>query len=42
MPPSVGDKVTLENGTVQADKVVMVDLEFWLSSTKAHPIKSST
>ena len=42
MPPSWGDKVTLENGTVQTDKVVMVNLKFWLPSTKAHPIKSST
>ena len=42
MPPSWGDKVTLENGTIQANKVAMVDLKFWLSSTKAHPIKSFT
>ena len=42
MPPIWGDKVTLENGTVQTDKVVMVNLKFWLPSTKAHPIKSST
>ena len=41
MPPIWGDKVTLENGTVQTDKVVMVHLKFWLPSTKAHPIKSS-
>ena len=36
MPPSQGDKVILENGTVKADKVAMRDLEFWLPHTKAH------
>ena len=30
MPPSVGDRVILENGTVKTDKVVMKDLKFWL------------
>ena len=30
MPPSVGDRVILENGTVKKDKVAMKDLKFWL------------
>ena len=36
MPPSRGDKVIMENGTVKADKVAMRDLGFWLPRTKAH------
>ena len=36
MPPSVGDRIILENGTVKADKVAMKDLKFWLPHTKAH------
>ena len=36
MPPSRGDKVVLENGTVKADKVAMRDLEFWLPQTIPH------
>ena len=30
MPPSVGDRIILENGTVKADKVAMKDLKFQL------------
>ena len=36
MHPSRGHKVILEDGTVKADKVAMMDLEFWVSRTKAH------
>ena len=36
MPPSRGNKVVLENGTVLADRVAMRDLQFWLPHTKAH------
>ena len=39
MPPSRGDKVVLENGTVKADKVAMRDLEFWLPQTIPHLCK---
>ena len=36
MPPSVGDRVILLNGTVKSDRVAMRDLKFWLLYTKAH------
>ena len=36
MPPSVGDKVLLVNGTIKADRVAMRDFKFWLPYTKAH------
>ena len=36
MPASRGDQVLLENGTVIADRVSMMDLRFWLPQTKAH------
>ena len=36
MPPSRGDKVILENGTVKAARVAMRDLKFWFPHTKAH------
>ena len=36
MPPSVGDRVILVNGTVKSDRVAMRDLNFWLPYTKAH------
>ena len=36
MPPSVGDKVILVNGTIKADRVAMRDFKFWLPYTKAH------
>ena len=36
MPPSKGDSVLLENGTVKVDKVALKDLAFWLPKTKEH------
>ena len=36
MPPSVGDNVILESGTIKTDKVAMRDLAFWLPLTKPH------
>ena len=36
MPPSRGDNVILESGTVKTDKVAMRDLAFWLPHTKPH------
>ena len=36
MHPCRGHKVILEDGTVKADKVAMMDLELWVSRTKAH------
>ena len=36
MPASGGDQVLLENGTVNADRVSMMDLRFWLPQTNAH------
>ena len=36
MPPSRGDNVILESGTVKTDKVAMRDLAFWLRHTKPH------
>ena len=36
MPPSRGDNVILEIGTVKTDKVAMRDLAFWLPHTKPH------
>ena len=36
MPPSVGDRVILVNGTVKSDRVAMRDLNFWLPYIKAH------
>ena len=34
MPPSLGDNIILENGTIKTDKVAMRDLAFWLPLTK--------
>ena len=36
MPPSRGDNVILESGTVKTDKVAMRDLAFCLRHTKPH------
>ena len=38
MPPSRGDNVILENGTIKTDKVAMRELAFWLPLTKPHLI----
>ena len=38
MPPSVGENVILESGTIKTDKVAMKDLAFWLPLTKPHLI----
>ena len=38
MPPSRGDNISLDSGTIKTDKVSMRDLEFWLPFTKPHLI----
>ena len=42
MPPSLGDNIILENGTIKTDKVAMRDLAFWLplaASYEASPMR---
>ena len=42
MPPSLGDNIILENGTIKTGKVAMMDLAFWLplaASYEASPMR---
>ena len=41
MPPSLGDNIILENGTIKTDKVAMRDLAFWLPLAASYEASQS-